>query len=702
MVALMAAVSDATPARPKRRRERQRAAIALPLAAGRAFAVFVWWLVESGGYFERVWMPGAVVLLAIAAAAVLALREQIAVPNRAAKLALFALGGYVAWSFASILWAGSPGDALEGSQRSLLYLTIFALFVLLPWTVRALLLAITAIVTTLAVVAVVTLVRLAADAPLDDLLINARLLAPLGYTNASAALWTMGAVPALMLAARSELPIWARPPLLGASVLMFGLAILSQSRGWLFTLPLIALGVVLLSADRLKVGLYAVPVIGAIALVASDLLEINTVGGGSNPDEVEGVLRPVIDTAVTNLALAAIAVCLAGIAFVAVEARLGERRLLTPRMRRLVSLAAVGLAFVAGGAALAIKTDGDPVGKARNAWANFKDIEADPGGSADRLTSLGSTRYDFWRVAVDVWTDHPIGGLGQDNFLDTYATRRRSSFEEPRWVHSLPLRLLAHTGIVGAALFGGFLLAVAWGVARLWRRRGDPATRAAAGAALMPGVIWLAHGSVEWLWEFPLLSGLALAFAGAVLATDRPAAAEQPEPSEDAPPRSPRAQRALAVGAIAVVVAGALVFLPSFVSDRETRAALRDGRQNPAAAYDKLDLARSLNPLKIGPSLVEGAVAQRSGDLARAERAYRRAAERDKLAWFAHFALGLVASARNDREQAARELRLASERNPRDDVIKDALRRVNGRDPMRFAEARRRFAQRLALRRGRG
>ncbi|MDQ3770183.1 MAG: hypothetical protein M3370_12005, partial [Actinomycetota bacterium] len=240
----------------------------------RTLAVFVWWMVESGGYFERVWMPGAVVVLAIAAAALFALREQVAVPNRAAKVALVALGAYVAWSFASILWAGSPGDALEGSQRSLLYLAIFALFVLLPWTARSVLMAITAIVSTLMIFALVTVARLAADAPLDDLFINARLLAPLGYTNASAALWTIGAVPALMLATRRELPVWLRPVLLAASVLMFGLAILSQSRGWLFTLPLVALAAVLLSPDRLKLGLYAVPVLGALALVIGDLLEI--------------------------------------------------------------------------------------------------------------------------------------------------------------------------------------------------------------------------------------------------------------------------------------------------------------------------------------------------------------------------------------------------------------------------------------------
>lgn len=699
----MAVAEESPTSRPARRRDSRRAAIALPLAGARMFAVFVWWMIESGGYFERVWMPGAVVILAIAAAAIFALRDQIAVPNRAAKLALVALCAYVAWSFASIAWAGSPGDALEGSQRSLLYLAIFALFVLLPWTVHSVLMAITATVSALTILAVVTLIRLAAGAPLDDLIITGRLLAPLGYTNATAALWTMGAVPALMLATCRELPVWLRPMLLSGSVLMFGLAILSQSRGWLFTLPLVALAALLLSPDRLKLGLYSIGVVGAIALVAGDLLEINTISAGKDPDAVLGALRPVIDTAVASLALVAFVVLLAGVALVAAEARAPDRFRLAPRARRLVSLAAVAVVLVGGTAGLVLGTDGDPVGKARSAWADFKDIESDPGGSADRLTSLGSTRYDFWRVAVDAWADHPVNGLGQDNFLDTYATRRRQSFDEPRWVHSLPLRLLAHTGIIGAALLGAFLLAVGWGAGRVWRRRArDAATRAAAGAALLPGAIWIAHGSVDWLWEFPVLSGLALALAGAVVALGRddgcepdPDAAEQPRRE-----RSPRTRRAIAAGAIAVVLAGAIVFLPTFVSDRETRAAARE--RDPAQAYERLALARALNPLKTSPSLIEGRIAQRDGDLVRARRAYRRAADRDPLAWFPRFSLGLIASARGERVPARRELRLASARNPRDPVVKDALRRVNGRSPMGFAEARRRFDEHLQRRRGRG
>ncbi|MGH2917876.1 MAG: tetratricopeptide repeat protein, partial [Solirubrobacteraceae bacterium] len=209
--------------------------------------------------------------------------------------------------------------------------------------------------------------------------------------------------------------------------------------------------------------------------------------------------------------------------------------------------------------------------------------------------------------------------------------------------------------------------------------------------------VWLAHGSVDWLWEFPVLSGLALALIGAVLALNRP----ETEAEASTPARSETAQRAVVFAAVAVVLAGALVFLPTFVSDRETRAAARDGQRDPQRAYDKLERARALNPLKVTPWLIEGRIAQRGGDLPRSARAYRHAAERDRLAWFPRFALGLIASARGDRAAATGELRAASERNPRDPVVRDALKRVNGAAPMGFDEARRRFDEHVERRRGR-
>ena len=97
---------------------------------------------------------------------------------------------------------------------------------------------------------------------------------------------------------------------------------------------------------------------------------------------------------------------------------------------------------------------------------------------------------------ADAFLAHPIGGLGQDNFADYYV-KRRHTLEEPSWTHSLEMRLLAHTGAVGFLLFVGFLI-TGLRVAGTVRRRGSPLTRGVAAVAMLPLVVWLIHGSIDW------------------------------------------------------------------------------------------------------------------------------------------------------------------------------------------------------------
>ncbi|MGH2944175.1 MAG: O-antigen ligase family protein, partial [Solirubrobacteraceae bacterium] len=440
----------------------RRASMECLLAGAPALLIFVWWTVREGGYFERSWMPGAVLILTVGAASAVALRSELALPSRAAKVAVAAFAAYVLWSFASIAWAGNPGDALEGSQRALLYLACFVLFALLPWTPRSALVALIAFVATMTVVGTVTAVRLAGDTPIGELFVDARLRVPVGYHNAAAALWTMAAVPALVLAARREVGPWLRPPLLAAATLLLGLAMLCQSRGWLYTLPLVLLAALLLSPDRLKLALFAGFALCEVAIAAPDLLAVNSAGADLDPVAAQRALRPVLDGAMTTLAATTAGAFVAGIALVYAEGVLRDRVVLTARGRRLIG-AGLAIAVIGGGSAAAlVATDGDPLGRVDSAWTQFTSVDSEvvaDGGS--HLASFGSTRYDFWRVALEVWREHPVLGLGQDNFVDAYARLRRSAFEEPRWVHSLPLRLLAHTGAVGAALFLAFLGAIA-------------------------------------------------------------------------------------------------------------------------------------------------------------------------------------------------------------------------------------------------
>ena len=669
------------------------------LAGAPALLIFIWWITREGGYFERSWMPGAILLTVVGAASVIALRADVALPSRPARIALAAFGAYVAWSFLSILWAGTPGDALEGSQRALLYLACFALFVLLPWTPRALLVALLAFIATMTIAGAVTVVRLAGDVPLADLFIDARLRAPVGYHNAAAALWTMAAVPALVLSARSEVPVWLRPPLLASATLMLGLAVLCQSRGWLYTLPVVLLAALLLSPDRLKLIPFAAFGLGEVAIAARDLLAVNSEGTGLEPGVAERALRPVIDGALTTLGACTGGALVAGFALVYAERLLRGRLVLGRRARRLVGAGLVAAAVAGGAGAVMVATHGDPSGRLQTAWTQFTDMGSETAEGETHLATLGSTRYDFWRVALDAWREHPVAGLGQDNFADYYARHRRSPFEEPRWVHSLALRLLAHTGTVGAALFLAFLAAVGAGMLGVWRAARDPAARAVAGAALLPAVVWVAHGSVDWLWEFPALSMAAMAFTGAALATR---AAAEPETAAQAEPpvaaRSARAQRAIGAGAVAALLGVSALMAPSLIADSAASSAARDWRDDPGRALERLELARTLNPLAARPWLVEGQIQARRGELAAAQAAFARAGAKQRTAWYPPFAQALVASAAGDRPGARRWLLVARRRNPRDRLVADALRRVDSR-PVTFDEAQRRLRERLDVRR---
>ena len=126
--------------------------------------------------------------------------------------------------------------------------------------------------------------------------------------------------------------------------------------------------------------------------------------------------------------------------------------------------------------------------------------------SAAGATTSGGYRWTpSWRTRSAAWarTTSP-----------TTTCRAATPTEEPAWTHSLEMRLLAHTGVVGFVLFAGFIVAARGGGAR---GSGD-ARRAprqwVAGAALLPLVVWLIHGSVDWFWEMPALSGPALGFLG--------------------------------------------------------------------------------------------------------------------------------------------------------------------------------------------
>jgi hypothetical protein len=640
-----------------------------------AVSLMLVWAVHNGGYDAETWYWGALATLGVLAGTLVTLGPRLRRLPRPGMIALVLFALFVAWSYLSIAWAASPGDALQGSNRALLFLLLFTLLLVLPWTPQSALMVLVAFGIGLGVIGTVLMVRLASDDGVSGLVIGGRLLAPTGYFNATAALFTIDALVCTALASRRELPGLLRGLLLAFGCIGLQLALIVQSRGWLFTLPLVVLAAILVSTDRLRLALAAIlPLAGALAPLRRLL------------DVFQNHLGVALDHSAARAGQAALLIC--GAVFVlgtllAWGDSLLRPRPLSPRRRRVVgatvSVAAVAAVLAAG----TIGTHGHPVRFAVRQWNGFSKVQTNF-SSTSHFGDVGSGRYDFWRVSLDALLAQPLGGLGQDNFAPYYDRHGRTG-QEPSWTHSLEMRLLAHTGLVGFALFAGFLVA-ATALALRGRRRGEPLVRGVAGLALLPLVVWLVHGSIDWFWEIPALSGPALGFLG--MAGGLGAATESAVP---APPRVRAAigvPRPVKLGLAALALLAAIVVLAfPYLSVREVSLASDIRASDPAAALTDLSRAAKLNPLSPEPGRIAGAVALRSGDYRTAADRFRQSISADPGGWFSWLGAGLAASALGDRQRAGHDFAVAYSIDRWQPAIRQALRRATTKTPLTSDEA---------------
>jgi hypothetical protein len=643
---------------------------ALPL-----LAFITWWTLDDGGYAPTQWLPGTVATLALLAIVVMSRPRDAAPLSRPSRIALGLLAAYAAWSYLSIAWADDPGVALQGSHRALLYAAFPITISLLPWTPELLRRAIGIFIAIVFVAAVVCLFKLHGATSTAGLFLDRRLSFPTGYHNATAALFTMAAIPSLVLASRRDVRGPLRAAALGAATLFEGLALMSQSRSWLFTLPVVLLAVIALVRQRVRIVVFLLPVAGGVAAVSSRLLEPYRLADGHPIDSVPGALAAAHDV-VTPLVIVTLAAAAAGAVLALADRRIHLDEQAERRVRRGAVAVTVAAAVIGAGAGLAAEPH--PIDRLDSAWKTFKHYNPTRGGmSSSRFSGLGTGRYDIWRVALNDFVSHPVTGLGQDNFVQSYLRHRRTD-EEPRWTHSLPLRALGHTGAVGFLLLFGALATLLWGA--IAARRVSPGAGEAAAIAIAPLIVWVIHGSFDWLWEYPALTlaALGLAAVGATLGV-RPGAAP-PDPAERR--RGHEVRRVLVLaGAVLLLVAPAL----DDVAELDTRAAQTEWRTDAAGAFARLHRAEGLTPSS-RPYLVEGLIARQLARRSVAERAFAEAHRRLPQDWFALLNLGLLASERGDRAGAIERYRAAQALNPGEPLLREAVSRYRGKRPLTFAE----------------
>jgi tetratricopeptide (TPR) repeat protein len=618
---------------------------------------------KSGGFFPTDWYPAALFLLALLFVGLLALPSG-GRPQPLVGLAVGALTAYAVWSYLSIGWSDQRADAWDGANRTALYAGVFALFAL--WRIRGALAAgiVGAFALGVAVIGLDELIEVARTGRPEDHFMDGRLARPVGYVNGNVALWSAAFWPCVVLAARREVPALLRALFSGSAVLLGGLALMGQSRGWLFALPVVAVVFLLVTPRRVRTSLTLLVVVAAVGTTIPAVLDIYGEEGAALAEAVDGAVVAVL-----------LAAALTPILFGAVA--LADRRVSAPRRVErgaglaLASLAA-GALFV--GAMVYVSERGNPVSDVADAWDEFK-TNPTPAGGETRLGALGSNRYDFWRVAWNQFEGAPLKGVGADTFQQDYLADARSA-EQPRYPHSVELRTLSQTGLIGAALLSVGLAAALLSAWRALRLRRGPA-QAAAAAGVGAFTYWFVHGSVDWFWEIPALGGAAFALLG--LAAGLAPRQLVLRPVRRARPLAGGAGRTAA----AAVAAAALWFSLGgpLLAEHYVDQSLGLWRRDADLALERLDRARALNPLSATPDVAAGSIALQLDRTEEAESRFRAAIERNDGDSHSHLRLGAILVNDDRREEGLRHLREAARLDRRDEIIGRTLARARrGRD----------------------
>jgi hypothetical protein len=597
----------------------------LPLLALTIALFGVTWQ-QKGSIVSGDWLPVAILaalLIAMVAASSVAVR-----PPRMVLIGAGALTLLAAWTATSMAWSASPAGARDEALLIGLYLMVLLLPVLVLPGQPERESALGFVVAALAGLGVLTALDLALSAHPTRLLFGGRLDFPVSYVNACSALFVLGFWPAVVIAAQRGSRLAVRASATGAATLFLALAIAAQSKGTVLGLAVSTVLVFALAPSRLRL-------LGAALLAA--------VPAGAAVVPLTAPYRSTTSSVAHDAGWSAIAVLVAGVAL-GIGYGLADRRLeLGPARRRLLGRGVLALliaGLVAGVIAFVVSV-GAPSSWVSKEWTSFKHKSGAQTGTT-HLTSLGSNRYDFWRVSLDETAAHPLLGIGGRGFYSAYLEHRRSS-ETPLRAHSLYIDVLAETGAPGLLLL---LLGIGAPLVLLARRLSQPCAVAAFGA----GIYFFAHAAVDWIWTLPAVGVPAFVLIGIGCAGGEPRAL-------------PR--RVARIVAAVAVTAALLAFAPPWLAHRYVLAAYSSS--SPAA---DLSHARRLDPLSLEPYWAEWRLATTDSGRVNALQGARRLEPRSVAVLYQ---LGLAYLSTGQHAEASGVLRRAQTLDPHEPSIRKAL-----------------------------
>lgn len=635
----LTASDTASPAEPRRRIGRPPVEI-LRVVPVVVLLALVWLLAwrQNGSLAPRDWL-GYALLAGLVLATVVAAGGAV-VPGRVALVGLVCMLALAAWAALSLAWSPVPTFGHDEVLLRLFYAVTLALPLLTLADVRQRRVALETYALALGGLALATACMLRFGANPLGRYFEGRLNQPVTYPNGQAALTMLAFWPGLVVAARRRSAPWLRALGLGGATAALGASLLAQSKGSALGLVLSTIVLFAVCPWRLRL---LVPTAIALVLDFGAYLPLTAPYRASTRAEETGAIR---HAGTTILVLTVIAV-VAGAVYAVLDRRLelSER---TNRLLERIALGGLAAGVVVGIVALGIVYP-HPGRTISQKWHEFNHIPtaAEAARSTSHLTSLGSNRYDFWRVAAHQFVHHPVAGLGSYGWYPTYLRVGRSN-ETPLRSHSLVMDVLSEEGLVGFALLCGALGSLLYVAARQ--------RRTVAVGALGGSVYFVGHSLVDWIWSVPAvgvafftLLGIGAAGLGA---------------------RALVGRTAVVAGAVTGVAVVLLLGFP-WLSSELARHAPSAG----SSAASDLRWSRRLDPLSLDPILTENALASTpQAQIA----ALRRGVDIEPEYASLRYALGKAYLAAGDKARARTELAAAHRLDPHDPAIRAALARAGG------------------------
>lgn len=574
------------------------------------------------------------------------------------------IAGVALFSGFSSLWSGSIELSVIEADRVLVYLGVFLAAFLIAQTDQRRQRFAEGIAISVAAIALLAL----ASRLLPDVLsvaegdgTGARLRYPLGYWNADGLLFAIAAASCLWMSRHSlvgALRWTAVAALPGVLLALY----FTYSRGGVLCLVLACGLLIALSHDRLwLLGTLAIAAIGTLpALIAVQSREslADNLGDQAAVDQGVTVLLILVAGAVLAVALFA--------ALRRLERRGGG---LTGRALELSRSPVVLKRIAAAAAVIAI---GATIAVGGRAWDQFTAPGNEfPDQAQEHFSDLSSANRDeFWRVAIEAYGEEPVLGHGAGTYRLSW-TELRSIDAPVRDAHSLYLQAFAELGVFGGIAVLAMVAALLWSGFAAWRAASGR-WRELYALLLAIQLTFAVAAGFDWFWQIPTLGVVFFLVSGALVAAR---CAQLSHARIAANGLSAQRHYGFTVAGLAIAWLAALALIGPLFVNRElnaSRAAAADG--NVAAAIDRAETARSIEPWAASPYVQLGLLAEEQGDYAGGASRIAEAIEREDGNWLLYYLRARMSSEAGELAAARTDLREARRLNPEEECLRGGFR----------------------------